>query len=163
MGAIIIKADNQSNKILAELAKKLGGNVMNLKDEQYEDFILGALMDSVKTGQIVSRESVMKKLKIKYAGDELYFIIGSDEAAVIDTWKKPAELLAMCKFIVVKRHGFAVKKVNSEYLSKMEFVEIKTSDVSSRNIRHRINHKQYFKGLVPEQVYKYIKEKELYI
>jgi len=65
MGAIIIKADNQSNKILAELAKKLGGNVMNLKDEQFEDFVLGSLMDSVKTGETVSRESVMKKLKDK--------------------------------------------------------------------------------------------------
>ena len=31
MSAIIIKADNQSNKILTDLAKKLGGDVMKLK------------------------------------------------------------------------------------------------------------------------------------
>lgn len=65
MSAIIIKADNQSNKILSELAKKLGANVMILKDEQYEDFVLGSLMDSVKTNETVSRESIMKKLKSK--------------------------------------------------------------------------------------------------
>ena len=65
MGAIIIKADKKSNKILSDLAKKLGGNVMNLADEQYEDIALGSLMDSVKTGKTVSRESIMMKLKGK--------------------------------------------------------------------------------------------------
>jgi hypothetical protein len=65
MSAIIIKADNQSNKILTDLAKKLGGDVMKLKDDQFEDLMLGSLMDSVKTGKTVSRESVMSKLKSK--------------------------------------------------------------------------------------------------
>ena len=63
MGAIIIKADKESNKILSALAKKLGGNVINLPDEQYEDFVLGSVMDSVKTGKTVDRESIILKLK----------------------------------------------------------------------------------------------------
>ena len=37
--------------------------VTNLKHEQYEDFMLGTLMDSEKTGEIVSREEIFKKLK----------------------------------------------------------------------------------------------------
>jgi len=61
MGAIIIKADNQSNKILSDLAKKLGGKVMTLNDEQFEDFALGNIMDFVKTGENASRDSIMKK------------------------------------------------------------------------------------------------------
>ena len=65
MSAIIIKADNQSNKLLKELAKKLGASVMSLDDEQYEDFMLGSIMDSEKTNEMVSRESIMKKLKGK--------------------------------------------------------------------------------------------------
>jgi len=65
MGAIIIKADKKSNKILAELAKKLGGNVIDLNQEQYEDFVLGTLMYNVKTGKTVSRASILKKLKTK--------------------------------------------------------------------------------------------------
>ena len=62
MSAIVIKADNQSNKILKELAKKLGANVLNINDEQYEDLSLGYLMDKAKTGKIVSRENIIKKL-----------------------------------------------------------------------------------------------------
>ena len=65
MGAIIIKADNQSSKILKELAERLGASVTNVKEEQYEDFILGTLMDSEKTGKTVSREVIFKKLKGK--------------------------------------------------------------------------------------------------
>jgi hypothetical protein len=65
MSAIIIKADNQSNKILTDLAKKLGGDVLKLKDDQFEDLMLGSLMDSVKTGKTVSRESVIAILKNK--------------------------------------------------------------------------------------------------
>jgi hypothetical protein len=63
MGAIVIKADKKSNKILAELAKKLGGNVFTMEDDQFEDFALGLMMDKVKTSETVSRDSIIKKLK----------------------------------------------------------------------------------------------------
>ncbi len=63
MSTILIKADKQSNKLLSELAKKLGGNVVDMKDEQFEDFMLGTLMDKVKTGKTVSKTSILKKLK----------------------------------------------------------------------------------------------------
>jgi hypothetical protein len=63
MGAILIQADSQSNKILSDLAKKLGGNVLSIKDEQFEDLALGALMNTVKTNETASRELIMKKLK----------------------------------------------------------------------------------------------------
>jgi hypothetical protein len=63
MGAIIIRVDPKSSKLLKELAVQLGAVVTNLKDEQYEDFMLGTLIDSEKTGKIVSREEIFKKLK----------------------------------------------------------------------------------------------------
>jgi hypothetical protein len=63
MGAIIIRADQKSSKLLKELAVQLGAVVTNVKDEHYEDFMLGTLMDSEKTRKIVSREEIFKKLK----------------------------------------------------------------------------------------------------
>jgi len=62
MGAVLIKADNHSNRLFIELAKKLGANVLSIKDEQFEDFALGTLMDSIKTDENVSREEIMNKL-----------------------------------------------------------------------------------------------------
>jgi hypothetical protein len=63
MSTIVIKADKQSSKILSELAKKLGGNVYDLKEDQFEDLMLGMMMDSAKTGKTVSRSVVMKNLE----------------------------------------------------------------------------------------------------
>jgi hypothetical protein len=65
MGAIIIKADKTSNRILSELARKLGGTVINLEDGQYEDIAIGSAMDDLKTGETVDRNSIMRKLKTK--------------------------------------------------------------------------------------------------
>ncbi|HNQ38711.1 MAG TPA: hypothetical protein PKJ58_12175 [Prolixibacteraceae bacterium] len=65
MGAIIVKADRKSNKILSELARRLGGSVINLEDEQYEEIALGTAMVAVKTGELVDRESIMQKLSGK--------------------------------------------------------------------------------------------------
>ena len=65
MSTIIIKANKENNKILADLAKKLGGDVIDLKDDQFEDLMLGKLMDSVKTGKTVSKNVILKKLRTK--------------------------------------------------------------------------------------------------
>lgn len=62
MGAITIKADNKSSKILKELAVRLGGDVTTISDEQYEDVLLGTLMEKEKTGKNVSRTAIFKKL-----------------------------------------------------------------------------------------------------
>ena len=62
MSAIVIQVDSKSKKILSELAKKLGGKVLSIDDDQYEDIALGNLMDKEKTGKAVSRETIMKKL-----------------------------------------------------------------------------------------------------
>jgi hypothetical protein len=46
-----------------ELARKLGGNVFDIKDNQFEELMLGNMMDKVKTGKTVSKESILKKLR----------------------------------------------------------------------------------------------------
>ncbi len=65
MSAIVIKADNQNTRILKELAKKLGADVLNINEDQFEDLALGVIKNKVKTGETVSRDSIMKKLEKK--------------------------------------------------------------------------------------------------
>ena len=62
---LLIKTNAENSKILKQLAEKLGGKALLLDDEALEDFVLGTLMDKVKTNEIVSREEVMKKLMVK--------------------------------------------------------------------------------------------------
>jgi len=63
MGAVVIKIDAKSKRLLSSLAKKMGGDVIAIDDEQFEDLALGQLMDNEKTNTTVSRELVMNKLK----------------------------------------------------------------------------------------------------
>lgn len=60
MSTILIKAAKANNKLLADLAKKLGGNILNVDDDQFEDFMLGNLTESVKTGKTVSKTTILK-------------------------------------------------------------------------------------------------------
>jgi hypothetical protein len=62
MSAIIINTDNGNLRILTELARKLGGEVMPISDTQLEELSFGYMMDKEKTGETVSREEIMKQL-----------------------------------------------------------------------------------------------------
>jgi len=65
MGVIVIKADKKSNKLLSELAHRLGASVFNLEDDLYEEIALGKLMDSGKTGELVNLDTILLKLSKK--------------------------------------------------------------------------------------------------
>lgn len=71
MSAILIKTDKKRVKILSDLAKELGGNVIDIPDNQMVDLLIGKLMDKVKTGKTVSRSAIFKKLKTKWLFDSI--------------------------------------------------------------------------------------------
>jgi hypothetical protein len=52
-------------RFLLILQKKTEGNVIALDDDQHEDLAPGSLMDQVKTGNVVSRDSIMLMRKEK--------------------------------------------------------------------------------------------------
>lgn len=63
MGAIVIKSDSKSLKLIMEIAKRMGGQVAKLDDEQLEDFTFGEMLKEAKTGKSVSRKTIMQKLR----------------------------------------------------------------------------------------------------
>ena len=63
MGALVVKINKKNNQLISRLVKELGGDVLSINDEQYEDLALGNLMDEVKTNEDVDKELVLKKLK----------------------------------------------------------------------------------------------------
>lgn len=63
METIIISGEKSKVKLLQELARQLGLSEQTLKKPMSEDQALGLLADAVKTGQTVSREDVLNKLK----------------------------------------------------------------------------------------------------
>lgn len=66
METIIINTRKSGNaKFILELVEKLGESGKILNKQEQEDFLLGNLMQTEKTGKTVSRATIFKKLKAK--------------------------------------------------------------------------------------------------
>jgi len=63
METIIIRGEKNKVDLLQKLAKELGLSEQRFKEPMSEDQALGILADSVRTGKMVSKASVLKKLK----------------------------------------------------------------------------------------------------
>jgi hypothetical protein len=65
MSTLLINTDPANSKLLLDLAKKLGAEVLSIKKDQYEDIILGNQMDKIKTNELVSKNEILSQLKSK--------------------------------------------------------------------------------------------------
>jgi nicotinate-nucleotide adenylyltransferase len=111
----------------------------------------------------------IEALREEYPRDEFYFIIGADSLFEIEKWKDYKKLLGLCNFAVVERPNFNNDKIvekiqNLETLHNSNIVKIDSPliEISSTEIRNRVNKEQSIKYLVPELVEDYIAKYGLY-
>ena len=100
---------------------------------------------------------------------ELYVIIGLDSLADFPRWKDPQRLLSLCYLVVVPRPGYPLPDIQA---MENEMPGLKTRlillnapeiDISSSEVRRRIEEGRSFKHLVPKSVAEYIQENGLYV
>ncbi len=61
--ALIQLPTKEDLELLMALVRKMGGKSVSLTEDESEDLALGALMQQQRTGENVSREEVMAKLR----------------------------------------------------------------------------------------------------
>ena len=114
----------------------------------------------------------MRELKRKYSDKdvEFNFIIGADAVNTIETWKEPAELFRICRFIAATRPGVAdsnmasmIEYYKGKYEADIQTMTVSAVDISSTDIRERIACNKPIKYLLPEAVEYYIKKNGLYL
>jgi nicotinate-nucleotide adenylyltransferase len=106
----------------------------------------------------------IKMLRLQYPEDRytLYFLMGADNVAQFHKWKEPAELVKLCNFVVFGRPGFEVDPNSDPLVSKFQFVEAPLLEISSTDIRNRIQGNLSIRYMVPPQVEAYIHQHSLY-
>jgi nicotinate-nucleotide adenylyltransferase len=106
----------------------------------------------------------IKMLRLQYPEDRytLYFLMGADNVAQFHKWKEPAELVKLCNFVVFGRPGFEVDPKSDPLVSKFQFVEAPLLEISSTDIRNRIQGNISIRYMVPPQVEAYIHQHSLY-
>jgi len=102
----------------------------------------------------------MKLLRKKYGSSvEFFFITGSDSLKELSKWKDLKEFLQLCKFVVVKRPDFPIKRDLDDFI----ILHIGAKDISATDIRDRVKKGRSINKIVPRKVLSYIKKNRLYL
>jgi nicotinate-nucleotide adenylyltransferase len=90
--------------------------------------------------------------------DELFFLIGSDAFAEIDTWHRSEEVIPLIDFLVVSRPGHVYKVPPGARVHRLETLAL---PVSSSGLRARLANGE-MPAEIPAEVAEYIRERGLY-
>ena len=96
---------------------------------------------------------------------KLNFIIGFDAFKNIENWRNPEFLKEKLHFIVLKRSGDKreeIEKLKSEGYDFIIADNIDVIDISSTDIRRKLQNGENVDGLIDEKVKRYIDENGLY-
>ncbi|NRA03410.1 MAG: nicotinate-nucleotide adenylyltransferase [Myxococcales bacterium] len=97
-----------------------------------------------------------------HPGSELWFIIGSDAVAEIDSWREPDEVLRLARFAIVSRPGSPELILRQEREARVSRVPVSALAISAREIRARCAEETSIRYLVPDAVLDYIRKHRLY-
>lgn len=92
---------------------------------------------------------------------QLFLIVGSDVVSTLDTWHRVDDLKELATLVILDRAGLAP---NAEWMAgwKVERVPMPRIDISSTELRARLNEGRPVDGLIPPQVMRVIRERRLY-
>ena len=128
-------------------------------------------LEIVREGKSYTIDTIQEILSHYGEDSEIYLIMGADSLNELELWKNIKKLAQFCHFVIVNRPGFKteasdrlVEIIGSDNILDIERLKVDISpvDISSTNIRKRVNDGVQIKGLVPECVEAYIKEHNLY-
>ena len=114
--------------------------------------------------------NTLERLKEIYPDRELYFLIGGDSLAYLNTWKYAERLFRLAVFVTAVRGEVDTEQALS-YMrqyeeefpgARFQLLHTDPVDISSTDIRKRVKAGESIKGLVPEGVEDYILERGLY-
>ena len=128
-------------------------------------------LEIVREGKSYTIDTIQEILSHYGEDDEIFLIMGADSLNELELWKNIKKLAQLCHFVIANRPGFKteasdrlVEIIGSDNILDIERLKVDISpvDISSTNIRKRVNDGVQIKGLVPECVEAYIKEHNLY-
>lgn len=111
----------------------------------------------------------LDQLKKMHPEDQYYFIMGADNLLTMESWKNPGLILESCTVIAAVRGDGTESRIEraaghlrERYHACIQILPARYIDISSSEIRHRLKEHKSVRYMLPENVLKYIDEKELY-
>jgi nicotinate-nucleotide adenylyltransferase len=99
--------------------------------------------------------------------DELFLILGGDQAAALGTWHEPHEVLERATVVVFervnwRRNAIGIKIGRLPGAERVRYLDMPLMEVSSSAIRRRVRRGAPIRYLVPDKVADYIISNDLY-
>jgi len=105
--------------------------------------------------------NTLHELKNKYPEHSFSLILGADNWEIFEFWKDYEDILEEYKIYVYPRYGYSVS-TPSRYKKKVEVLDSPIVEISSTFIREGLKEGKDLRSFMPEIVYKYIKDHNLY-
>ena len=111
----------------------------------------------------------LQRLHQKYPDDDFYFIIGQDSLETFETWREPARIVEQAHIVAADRPDCDISKMQyqierNQKLFGGDFIAIECPDIqiSSHEIRERTAEGKSCRYYVPDAVFDYMTENDLY-
>jgi nicotinate-nucleotide adenylyltransferase len=109
----------------------------------------------------------LEELREREPDRELYFLLGADVAAELESWERPARVVELARLAVVPRQGVEMEAVSATLdrlgaADRAAIIEMPLCGVSSTMIRQRAAAGRPLRHLVPDGVAALIEERGLY-
>ncbi len=143
---------------------------MNMVNLAIEDnvFLKSSDIEIIRQGDTYTYET-MKILSGQYPDAEFYFITGADCLFSIERWKCPEQIFEACTLVCAVRNGVSVEDMEAQkrrlealFNARVALLPMPNIDISSTDIRNRIREKHSVRYFVPDKVFRYIQDRELY-
>lgn len=106
--------------------------------------------------------NTLDALKERYPENDFSLIIGADNWEFFDRWRDYEAILERFKVYVYPRLGYRVSVQNKHKKKNVEILDSPIIEISSTFIRESIKENKQVRAFLPEAVYKYISENNLY-
>ena len=97
----------------------------------------------------------LKQLKIIYPNDELYYIMGMDQASKFHLWYQCDEIVKLCRLVTFDRVGY----LKNDNLEMYHFIKLDIEAMSDSSTSIREGHIDY----LPDEVLRYLTNNGIYL
>lgn len=156
---------HKDNKIIVSKERRLRMIELAIEDNHHFD-VSTIEMDRLGTTYTIDTLNYLKEQNPNY---KYYFIIGADTLEQLLNWKNYSNVFNLCEFIVAQRDHYVKKNIlnikkdlENNNDAKIHWLPMPKIDLSSSEIRKRINQGNTIKYMVPKDIEHYIYLNNLY-
>ena len=166
---IFMPAEKQplkDNKIITD--SKLRYDMVKVAIESYNEFSVSNY--EIEKGGLSFTYETLEYFKNKSAEDmELFFITGADCLVTLGKWREVEKIFSLATLVVFPRNGMSnmemIQKkqaIEEKYNGKIIILDLKELEISSTDIRERVNQNKRIDFFVPPKVVDMIYKNGLY-